>query len=325
LETAEAAAEAARAEAELRDAETALENMERGATAAEAHELDSQLAKTRAERDEAARQLGVSERLVKAGATPRIEAEQARERLRKAEQDLAYLEQRRARRYSAADLETARGRTKQARAALDLARQRLAAATVIAPADGVVYSLPVRRGHFVQRGDLLARVGNLDRMRVRVYVDEPELGRLAKDQEVAVTWDAQPGASWKGRVERLPSEVQALGTRNVGLVECTIANDGRLLPNINVNVEIITQRTEAALTAPKEAVFTEPGAAGKPEQRYVYVVEGGRLQRRNVATGASTPSRIEIRSGLEESQVVVVPLEQKLAAGLRVRFRAEEP
>lgn len=315
LERQEAATEVYRAAAEFQAAQAELENAERGGTSAETHELESQIAKARAERDEGARLLGINERLLQRNAVARADVDQDRERLRKAEQDLAYLSERRSKRYTARDLERARARVEETRAALELARSRLNAAVVTSPSDGVVYSLPVRTGNFVNRGDLLARVGDLHRLRVRVYVDEPELGRLARGQEVLVTWDAYPQTSWKGTVERLPAEVTVLGTRTVGQVDCTIDNtDQRLLPNVNVNVEILTRRSSGALAVLKEAVVHEAD-----DRRFVFLFDDGRLRRREVTTGIATATRIEIRSGLEEGQLVALPADHKLEDRMRVK------
>ena len=59
----------------------------------------------------------------------------------------------------------------------------------------------------------MASIGKLDPVRVRVYVDEPELGRVTAGQSVRITWDALPGKEWTGVVEKRPTEVIALGTR----------------------------------------------------------------------------------------------------------------
>ena len=64
-----------------------------------------------------------------------------------------------------------------------------------------------RAGSYVSPGDLVANVGQAGRLRVRVYVDEPELGRVAVGQPVTITWDALPGQSWPGKVEK---EIQNL-------------------------------------------------------------------------------------------------------------------
>lgn len=323
LDRGEAVSEVAHAEAEVQAAVAALENIQRGGSAAETNELENQIQQARAARDEAARQLASSERLLKVNAVPKLEVDDGKEKLRKAEQDLRYLEQRRTRRFGDRDREQAQARVKEARAALDLARTRLAAASVTAPEAGKVYSLPVRVGNFVNRGDLLVRVADLGRLRVRVYVDEPELGRLAAQQDVTVTWDAQPGATWKGKVERLPTEVVQLNTRSVGQVDCTIENPGlKLLPNVNVNVEINTKRSSGALTLPKEAVFYDTGQTGHAP-RYVFLYENGNVRHRDITVGVTTATQVEVVSGLTEGETVAVGTESKLADGVRVRVLGE--
>ncbi len=214
---------------------------------------------------------------------------------------------------------------KEARAALALARSRLASTEVTSPVDGTVYLLAVRPGNFVNRGDLLARVGDLAQLGVEVYVDEPELGRLARNQNVLITWDAYPGATWKGRVERLPAQVTTLGTRSVGRVNCTIDNSGgRLLPNVNVNVQIITHRSPDTLSVLKEAVIHEEPQPGRStDQRFVYLIEGGRLRRRQVAVGISNATRTEVRSGLDQGQMVALPTDHKLGDGMRIKLIGE--
>jgi len=327
LDRGEASSEVAHAEAELQAAVAALENIQRGGSAAETNELENQIQQARAARDEAARQLASSERLLKVNAVPKIEVDEGKDKLRKAEQDLRYLEQRRTRRFGERDREQAQARVNETRAALDLARTRLAAASVTAPGDGTVYSLPMRVGNFVNRGDLLARVADLSRLRVRVYVDEPELGRLAAQQDVTVTWDAQPGASWKGKVERLPAEVVQLNTRSVGQVDCVIESSGentgqKLLPNVNVNVEINTKSRSGALTLAKEAVFYDTGVTGHAT-RYVFLYEDGKVRHRDITVGVTTATQVEVLSGLTEGQTVALGTESKLANGVRVRVLGE--
>jgi HlyD family secretion protein len=324
LDRGEAVAEVARAEAALQSALAEMENVQRGGSAAENNELENQIQKARAERDEAARLLAGSERLLKVNAVPKMQVDEEREKLQQVERDLSYLEQRRARRYGERDREQAQAHVTDARAALDLARTHLASATAAAPVEGTVYSLPARAGNFINRGELLAKVADLTKLRVKVYVDEPELGRLAPQQEILVTWDAQPGATWKGRVERLPAEVTQLGTRSVGQVDCIIENpDQKLLPNINVNVEIITRRSGSALTVAKEAVLYDTAQSG-PAVRYVFVYDDGKIRRHDITVGIATATRVEIRSGLNEGQsVAVAAADAKLADGLRVRVTGE--
>src|SRR5271170_805884 len=66
---------------------------------------------------------------------------------------------------------------------------------IAAPADGTLYSLPVRAGDYVKLGDLLAEMADLHKVRVRAFIDEPDLGGLEADEPVVITWDALPNRS----------------------------------------------------------------------------------------------------------------------------------
>ena len=170
-----------------------------------------------------------------------------------------------------------------AETALALARQRASLLVVRSPMAGVVYGREVRPGSFVNAGDLIANVGRMDRLRVRVYVDEPELGRVAVGQPVTITWDALPGRQWHGKVDKKPTTVQALGSRQVGEVMCSIENEGRaLIPGTNVNAEIRTAVVENALVIPKETLRHD--SAGD----YVFALKGDTIERRAVKKGASS-------------------------------------
>ena len=178
----------------------------------------------------------------------------------------------------------------------------------------MLYSVAIRPGDYVRAGDVLARVGELDRMNIRAYVDEPDLGRVAAGQPVLVRWDGLPDREWKGTVERLPSEIKDLDSRRVGEVLCTLENPQReLLPNMNLNVEIVTENKSNALTVPREAV------SGSGNDRHVFIIRDGVLHRLSVKAGLFAPTRVEILEGLKEGDTVALPGEQPFEDSLRVR------
>ena len=141
----------------------------------------------------------------------------------------------------------------------------------------------------------------MHRVRVRAFVDEPEIGRLQKGQAVEVTWDALPGRTWKGTVEELPTNVVQHGTRMVGEVTCILDNsDLKLLPNTNVAVSIVQSRHDHVLTVPREAVRQDS------DGKYVFEVINGKLKRRKVDTAISNLTRVEITSGLSDNAVLAL-------------------
>jgi HlyD family secretion protein len=306
------------ARAELADAEEAVRLLRQGGTAIELNELKAQIENARREREQAAKLVAENTRLVEKGAVARMELEESQARLAKAETDLAVLEQRLSKPYDQEEMARAQARVQAARAALSLAESRNRAATVSAPIEGVAYSLPVRVGDHVNRGNLLASIGDVDRIRVRVFVDEPDLGKVAAGQPVLLTWDGLPGRQWQGEVERLPAEVKELGSRTVGEVTCTVDNpEHELLPNMNLNVEIVTRSKQNVLTLPREAVVSEASA------RYVYRVSSGALQRQAVETGILSPTRAEILSGVQEGDEVALAGDVPFEDGMRVHVENE--
>ena len=138
-------------------------------------------------------------------------------------------------------------------------------------------------------GELLVQVANLEKVSVRAFVDEPEIGRLAKGQKVEIRWDAIPGRSWEGTLTRVPTSVTMVGTRTVGEITSEIDNaDRKLLPNVNVNVSIISARHEKALTVSREAVHDVEG------KRYIYTIADEKIESQEVQTGLSSLTRVEV-------------------------------
>jgi len=302
------------ARADLVEAEDQLRLLKQGGTQLDIRQLQAQIDLARRERDEAARLVTQNERLVQKGAVSQMELQQSRDRLATAETELAVLERKKTGRYDPEEVTKAEAVIAARRAALNLAQAKQRSSSVTSPLGGTVYSLSVRLGDFVRAGDLLVRVGDFKQIRVRVYVDEPDLGRVTKGQPVLVSWDGLPGKQWHGQVDRLPAEIKELGTRKVGEVSCVLQNvDSALLPNMNLDVEIITADKPNVLTIPREALF------GTESNRHVFLVQDGRLVMRPVQIGITNLTRVEVLLGLKDGDQVAVASEKPLRSGMRVR------
>ena len=111
---------------------------------------------------------------------------------------------------------------------MELAKSHMAQTVIRAPIGGMVYDLAARPGVYLNIGDLVANVGQTGRLRVRVYVDEPELGRVQQGQPVTITWDALPGRDVGGHGGAQAG--QYCGRWQAGRwakCSCTIDNPGR--------------------------------------------------------------------------------------------------
>ncbi len=316
LDDVEARAEAARALAQLRAAEADLQAVQSGGTNEEVLTNRAALSKAQAERDEASRNLQAVQTLQKNGAASPAEVQAAQDRLKKADADVQLLEAKLKERYSSPEVKKVQASAEQARAAYAAAQDLVKNANVRAPFAGTVYQIPVKKGSYVSGGALLAQVANLDKVQVRAFVDEPEIGRLAQGQKVEVKWDALPGRIWEGVVTRVPTVVTMVGTRTVGEITCQIQNaDRKLLPNVNVNVSIITARHANALTVSRESVHDLEG------KHYVFQIQDDKLRSQEVETGITSLTRVEVVRGLSEGAQVALSAvsAQPLHSGMEVK------
>jgi HlyD family secretion protein len=301
LDDAEARTSAAKALAQLKGAQADINAVQTGGTREEVLTTDAQLVKARAERDNAQRNLEALQRLQKNGAASMGEVKEAEAQFNTAQANVNLHEQKLNGRYSKPEVAHVEAQKSEAQAAYEAAADILNKSNVRAPFDGVVYSVPVRTGNYVNAGDLLLQEADLSQVRVRAFVDEPDLGRLSPGQRIEVSWDALPGKLWQGRLLGVPANVKLLGSRNVGEITTTLNNsDFKLLPNINVTVQIITAEHDNVLVIPREAVRMDDIAP------YVYLIENDELKRRPVKTSIVNLTQAEVTLGLSANQVVAL-------------------
>lgn len=301
LDDSAARSQAARAQAQLKGAQADVQAVAQGGSQEEVITLQTQSVKARANRDAAQRSLEAFRRLQQKGAASAGEVKEAETTLQRAQADLELLEQKKKDRYSKPEVEHVEAQKSEAQAAYSAAEDVLEKSNVVAPFDGVVYVLPVKQGGYVQAGDLLLQLADLSSVLVRAYVDEPDIGHLARGQKTEVTWDAMPARVWEGSVSTLPSTVKLRGTRNVGETTIILDNsDFKLLPNINVAVTIVTARHDNVLTIPREALRLDDS---KP---YVFRIVDDRLRRHLVTVGASNLTKVEVSSGLGDQDLVAL-------------------
>ncbi len=301
LDDAPARAQSARAQTQMRAAQSDLSATERGGTQEEVLTTQTALRKARTDRDTAQRNLDALKRLQAQGAASAGEVQDAQNALAHADGETQLLEQKLKARYSKPEVARVEAQGNEAHASLESAASVLAKSNVRAPFDGVVYSLPVKPGAFVQEGDLLLQEGDLSKVLVRAFVDEPDVARLALTQKADVTWDAVSDRTWPGAVNSVPATVKLRGTRNVGESTILVDNsDLRLLPNINVNVTIVITEKHDALVLPRGAIRQDDS------RPYVLLVTNDTLHRRDVDIAVSTLTNVEIRTGLTTNDVVAL-------------------
>ncbi len=318
LDAADVRAQLSQARADLLAAQTDLRNAHAGGPPDEVAQLQGNLQNAETQVASLERTQQSLSQLVAKGAATQEEVAQnqtalatARANLQIYQQKKAALEQR-----ASVNVEGASLRVKQQQDLVAALEEKVRSATVIAPADGTLYSLPVRKGDFVKLGDVLAEMADLRHVRVRAFVDEPDLGSLGQNQGVQVLWDAMPNRIWNGKVEQVPKQVVARGSRSVGEVLCSVDNDKvELLPNVNVEVRILVHQQRGVLVIPRGAVQSDRG------QHFVLAYDGDAVHRRDIKVGVAGADKYEVLAGLTLGDKVAQPLpgEADLRDGMKVR------
>ena len=316
LNDAEARSQAARAKAQVLGSDANISDLRSGGNREEILTLESQILKARTDSETAQRNLDALQRLQQQNAASPGEIKNAEDQLKRSNADLNLLLQKQKNRYSQPEIARVEAQKSEAQAALTAAEDVLHQLNIRAPFDGVVYSLPILLGAYLNPGDLILQEADLSKVRVRAFVDEPDVGRLAPGDRIEVTWDAMPERTWEGTVSVIPAVIKLHGTRNVGETTCVVDNrDFKLLPNVNVGVTIITAEHRDVLTVPREAVHQEDSKS------YVYQIVNNELQRRYIQTSISNLTKVEVAGGLPENALVALgPVNSKpLRNGLAVK------
>ncbi len=166
-------------------------------------------------------------------------------------------------------LTQAQGALIRANANLDLAKQRLEDATVVAPIGGTVIAKPVSLGTVITSatgafggGTTLLQMADLSKVRMRALVNETDIGNVKSGQPARVTVDAYPDRPFQGVVEKI--EPQAVVQQSVTMFPVIISlqnNEGFLKPGMNGEVSLLIERRENVVAVANDAVRTLREAA----------------------------------------------------------------
>jgi HlyD family secretion protein len=301
------------AQSRIAQAHVDLDVIHRGGRATDLAEISSGLERAKHDLEVGQRNYETERRLFEKGAGTKMAVEAAKQKVDEARLDIDRWETKRTAMAASPEGPAAQARLDDAEQAARLAETQIKQSIVRAPIEGTVYQFDLKPGAYLNAGDTVASIGRLDQVRVNVYVDEPDLGHVAVGMPVLITWDALAGRQWTGVVDKTPTRIIKLDTRQVGEVTCVIHNPNRdLLPESNVNVEIRSETVENVVTIPKEGVRTEHGRTG------VFVLNGDRLVWKQVKTGVANTTRVQVE-GLNADDAVALFSEKVLREGMVVK------
>jgi membrane fusion protein (multidrug efflux system) len=189
--------------------------------------------------------------------------------------------------------------------------------SVRAPIDGIVNHFYVDAGEFVGRGAPIADVVNVNKIKINVNVPELDVRYLQPGQGVMVTVDAFPGRQLAGIIDFVAYKAdQATKTFDVRVeIDNT---DHTIKPGMVARVAFLRRNIPDALVAPLSAIVDKGG------ERIVFVENGGIAHSRTVTIGVIEGDRIQITSGLEAGDHLIVTGQTEIEEGMRVSTGQDE-
>ncbi len=197
-------------------------------------------------------------------------------------------------------------------AGLQLARARLDKTRLLAPFDGVIGLRTVSVGDFVDVGQVLVNLVDIEVLKVDFRVGEIYLPDVVSGQDIAVKVDAFPSQTFTGAVFAIEPEVDINGRAVV--IRARLPNQGdQLRPGLFSRVTLIVDRNAQAMLVPEDAIVPEG------ERHFVYRVADGHVTLTEVLIGKRKDTHVEVRSGVSPNDLIVTAGQLKLRDGIAVQ------
>lgn len=219
------------------------------------------------------------------------------------------------------EIDVLRGRSRSAQARTAALTARRSKLTITAPFSGVITRKSAELGETKLPGAALFVLADPSSTYVEAQIDEADAAKVRPGQTVRLLPEAYQGEKFSGTVSEVRPTVEA--SKEVSRAN-TIAIAPAFAPRplrlgMSVDVEVLTGGKDNVLLLPSAALMERDG------KKFVYVVSGGRVVRRDVTAGLSNWDRTEVLAGVSAGEDVVTTLEIKdLAPGNRVGIRSRQ-
>jgi multidrug efflux pump subunit AcrA (membrane-fusion protein) len=203
------------------------------------------------------------------------------------------------------DVKSAKAQLEQAAAAVRVLEAQVAYATIRAPIPGIISSISTQEGETVAAGlssPVFVTIVDLQKLQVDAYVDETDIGRVRVGQKGTFTVDSFPELDFPATVQAIYPKAVLMD--NVVYYDVVLRIDepltGQLRPEMTTNVSIALDARKGVLTVPVRAISREQ------DRSVAYVLQDGRPVQRTVKVGWKDSAWIEIVSGLQEGEKVLI-------------------
>jgi RND family efflux transporter MFP subunit len=202
--------------------------------------------------------------------------------------------------------------------------------TIRAPFTGWVVERFTEKGQWLARGGLVARIAELDRVKVVAQVPELSVRFLKPGVDVRLEFDAAPQQPWVGTVARIVPQADLLSRSfpvEVAVDNQVLNGEPVLKGGMLARVWLPVGKTGSVTVVPKDAVVL---GTSRP---FVYVIDSvqgsasatGTVRPVEVSLGAAVEGHVEVRGGVEPGQLLVTRGNERLRPGAAVSFQVPAP
>lgn len=275
------------AQAAYNDSDISIENAR--------NQLETALNNAKLSYDETKRQFENTEQLYQAGAVSEDTYKQAQSGLQKVKEGLDSAQK--AYDTGVSDREQAKAGIEQAQVSLDTAMSNRDKLTLTSPVDGVITAKNFDVNEMASQGQPAFIISNTNVLQIDLNITQSDLSKFTEGQTVDVVIEGQ---IVQGTVNNVPTVADS--SSSLYKVEVLINNtEGHFKSGMSAEVEVSIEKQDNVITVPKKAILEEDGI------KYVYTVgEDNRAIKNEVTTGIETANTVEIKSGVNADDTVVI-------------------
>jgi len=205
------------------------------------------------------------------------------------------------------DLAISRNTLTKSQRQLQTVKDKLDKTRILAPADGTILDVMVNEGQVVvgaasvNAGTLLMTFADLSRLLINSHVNQMDVGKINDGSAVDIDMQSKEDEAVHARIESVaPLATVKNNIKGFEVQALILDNNGRLKPGMSVSMHVPVGKASNAIAVPLAAVFTDD------KQKVVYVRRGDHTEKRKVEVGLTDLSYVQITSGLEEGETILL-------------------
>lgn len=180
-----------------------------------------------------------------------------------------------------------------------------------APFSGMLGLREVDAGDYVDPGQPLINLDDIQTLMIDFSVPEKYFTKLKAGQSIEITVSSLPKQKFEGRIVAVSPQVNHL-THTIQARALLSNSSGQLRPGLFAKVRVVFSKNTQAIVLPEQAVFAQQG------KQYVYVVKDGAVALRQITTGSRENGEIEILKGIASNDAIVKSGHMRLYDGAKV-------